>query len=97
LAIVRFTAVWVEQADLGGRNLIKQTLCQPDMRAGLECPEIRHLSVGCVLDNFWICFESSNPQEPIVIGGLLGKWNSQPDSIGIERIVHRWGSENRDQ
>jgi hypothetical protein len=54
------------------------------MLPGLEVPQVCHSLVGGVADNVRIVFKRLDTEQPVVVGGLILRWDTQPLVIRVE-------------
>ena len=78
----------IEQARLGGRQLIKDPLGNARELSQLVGPHVGRLPLGGVADDLGIGLEAFHAQQPIMIRRLVLGRNAQPAMIRIECTRH---------
>jgi hypothetical protein len=78
----------LQQAEFGRRELIENPLRESGMPSRLKRPHVSHLPRGCILNHVRIVFEMGNPQQPVVVRGLVLGGDAEPLAIRIERVGH---------
>ena len=78
----------IQQAHLGKRHLVEQSLRKLGVHSHLEAAKMRHALISRRLDHVGIGFKWSNGKQPIVIRRPFRRWDSQPFVVGVECFGH---------
>src|SRR5438067_1989854 len=84
LVVVRIFLERIEQSNAGAGDLVQQSLRVGGVCAKLVRPHMEHLPVGSVFDDVEVRLKKLQPEQPVKIGWLLGRRNSEPGVVGVK-------------